>query len=418
MDMRPQYIDETPVDERIDRAWWILFGAGLCMFCSEPAVIQFTYGTFVSQIARSATWSPLVIAAAIGPAMLPTFLLAPLVGLAADRFGVRQMALIGGPLFGAGLVMLGLLPRSAGQFAFYLTLACGAGFAATPILYAHLITGWFVKQRGLALSIVMGCSSLGVAFWSPLAAFVMPHGWRTAYVLLGIASGATIFLSAVFFIRNAPRRAVAATGGFAPGATLLEALRSLTFWRIAIIFILLTTVLSGLAVNLPVMLRHIGLSPQQAASIMTVVGLAMFLGMTSAGLFFDRWFAPYVTAIYAVMPASALILLQFDQSVATFFFAGAMIGAGLGSELNAAAFIISRAFGIRAFGAIYGVLTLAFGVTGAFGPALVGAALVRTSDLRIVFGIELALLIPAIFLLFTMRNHHLPYGAPVAGADL
>ena len=89
-----------------------------------------------------------------------------------------------------------------------------------------------------------------------------------------------------------------------------------------------------------------------------------------------------------------------------------MIGAGLGSELNAGAFMVSRAFGVRAFGAIYGLVTLAYGLSSAIGPALIGTALARSSSLNLIFGGALALLVPAILLLFTMRARHLPYRPP------
>lgn len=392
-----------------DRAWLVLLGAGLCMFCAVPAVIQFTFGTFAPEIANSTGWSPVVIAASIGPAMLPAFLLSPLVGYGADRLGVRAIVLLGGPLYGIGLVALGLLPENASQFVAFLTLACALSFAASPVLYAQLVTGWFSRRRGLALSIVMGSSSLGISFWSPIAASLMPHGWRTAYALLGVASGTIIFASAVFLLQNAPRPAMQREAAMVEGLTLRDALRSTTFWRIAIVFLLLTGALGGIAVNLPVMLRQTGLTAQQAASVMSVVGVAMLCGMVSAGLTLDRWFVPYVTGVFALFPAVAFSLLLFNHSVPAFFLAAALIGAGLGSELTAAAMMVSGAFGVKAFGSIYGLVTLIFGLSSAAGPALIGAALVKSVDLNLMFGVALACVLPAIGLLFTMRARHLPF---------
>ncbi len=398
--------------EPINRAWWVLLGAGLCIFCGQPAVILFTFGTFAPEIVRATHWSPVVVAAAIGPGTLLAALLAPAVGYGADRFGVRRMALIGGPAYGVGLAALGALPQTATQFIAFLALACGLGFAATPVLYAHLVTGWFTTRRGLALSVVFGCSSLGVSSWSPIAAALMHFGWRTVYEIIGAATGTIIFASTAILLRNPPQSMRGTQVPVAEGATLAQALRSPTFWRIALVFMLLTGVLGGSSVNLPVILRLNGLTPQEAASVMTVVGIAMFCGMASVGLLLDRWFAPFVTGACALLPALAFLLLLFDHSTSAFFFAAAMIGAGLGSELNAGAFMVSRAFGIRSFGAIYGLVTLAYGVSSAIGPALIGTALARSFNLNLIFGSALTLLLPAIALLFTMRAHHLPYRPP------
>lgn len=394
-----------------DRAWLVLLGAGLCMFCAVPAVVQFTFGTFAPEISKATGWPPIEVVTAIGPAMLAAFLLAPLVGFGADRLGVRVMVLAGGPAYAIGLIALGLLPRTGFQFVVFLTLACALGYAATPVLYAQLVTGWFGRRRGLALSVVMGSSSAGISFWSPVAAALMRHGWRTAYGIMGAASGAILFASALLLVRNAPSAPIRRNAAAADGRTLWYALRSTVFWRIAAVFFLLTGVLGGVAVNLPVMLRQSGLTSQEAASVMSVTGLAMLCGMASAGPLLDRWFVPHVTAGFALLPAMAFALLLFDHSVPAFFVAAALIGAGLGSELTAAAMMVSGAFGIKAFGAIYGVVTLIFGLSSAVGPALIGAALVSSADLNLVFGVSLACVIPAIGLLLTIRPRHQPFAA-------
>ncbi len=405
--------DQLPqLDARIDRAWWILLGAGLCIFCGQPAVLLFTFGVFVPEVVTATGWDPVTIAAAIAPGTILAALMAPAVGWAADRFGVRALAMFGGPAWGLGLILLGLMPQSAGGFVGFLALACALGFAGTPVLYAQLVTGWFSTRRGLALSVMFGCSSLGVGSWSPIAANLMHLGWRNAYAIIGCAAGSIILLSSILLLRSAPRAAPRPGQAAIEGFTLRDAVRTSTFWRIAIVFMLLTGALGGGSVNLPVILRQNNLSPETAASIMGVVGISMFVGMVSVGILLDRWFAPYVTAAFAMLPLAAFTLLLFNHSTPAFFFAAAGIGCGLGSELNAAAYIVSRAFGIGAFGAIYGLITLAFGLTTATGPALVGAALATSTNLNLIFGCAVALLIVAISVLLTLKPTNLPFRPP------
>lgn len=405
-------------DSRIDRAWWILLGAGLCIFCGQPAVLLFTFGVFVPEVVTATGWNPVTIAAAIAPGTILAALMAPGVGYAADRLGVRRLAMIGGPAWGLGLVLLGLMPHSAGGFVGYLALACVLGFAGTPVLYAQLVTGWFSRRRGLALSVMFGCSSLGVGSWSPIAAHLMHLGWRDAYTIIGCAAGSIILLSSILLLRSAPRAAPQPGQAAIEGFTLRDAIRTSTFWRIAIVFMLLTGALGGGSVNLPVILRQNHLSPEIAASIMGVVGISMFCGMVSVGILLDRWFAPYVTATFATLPLAAFTLLLFDHSTPAFFFAAAGIGCGLGSELNAAAYIVSRAFGVRAFGAIYGLITLAYGLSSATGPALVGTALARSTNLNLIFGSAVALLVAAIGILLTLKPTDLPFRPPARAVPL
>jgi MFS family permease len=397
-------------DLRYDRAWRVLLGAGICMFCGQPAVILFTFGTMVPAITTSTGWPAVMIAAAIGPATFLASLLAPVAGRMADRFGVQRVALIGGPAFAAGFVAIGMLTRSSVQFAVLLALTCALGFAATPVIYAQLVSSWFEKRRGLALSLMFACTSLGVAFWSPYtAALLLRFGWRVAYAMVGLSAGALIFTAALFLIRDAPRADPRRKDSALPGVAPKDAFKSGTFWKLAIIFMLVTAALAGTSVNLPILLQHHNLPLTTTAGVISVVGLAMFLGRLLAGVLLDKLYSPYVTAGFTLIPVAGFLSVALEPSVPAFFVLAALIGFGLGAELNAAAYIASRAFGLKAFGAIYGAITLAYGLASAFGPALVGGMLVADIDSRPIFLACIAALTSAALLLTSIRITDLPF---------
>ena len=393
-----------------DRAWSVMLGAGLCMFCGQAATMLFTFGVFAPEIAAATGWSPVTIAAAIGPATITAALLAPIAGRAVDSFGVRRMALIGGPAYGFGFVILGLLSHGPGQFIALLALVSALGFAATPVLYAQLATRWFTRRRGISLSLIFACTSLGVAFWPLFAAKLIDlYSWRIAYVALGTAAGSIILLSALFLLRDPPPVSHTGSHAAATGMSLPEALRGSTFWVIAAVFMILTGVLAGITVNLPVLLRQQGIPPLSAASVMAVAGGAMFVGRLSAGLLLDRWFTPYVVAGFTLLPIAGLAALLVESTPTTLYLAAVLLGLGLGSEMDAAAYIVSRAFGVRWFGAIYGVITLAYGLSSAIGPATAGAALARGISPHTLFAIGLAALAPTLILVLSLRRRHLPF---------
>ena len=52
----------------------------------------------------------------------------------------------------------------------------------------------------------------------------------------------------------------------------------------------------------------------------------------------------------------------------------ALCGAGIGAEIDLMAFFISRYFGLKAYGKIYGVMFMLFNVGTGLGPALSGRA--------------------------------------------
>jgi len=53
-----------------DRAWAVLLGASLCMFCGTPAVAYYTSGVFLPEIIADTHWSAAAVAGAIGPGAL------------------------------------------------------------------------------------------------------------------------------------------------------------------------------------------------------------------------------------------------------------------------------------------------------------------------------------------------------------
>ena len=390
-----------------DREWLTVIGACLCLFCGQPAVVMYTFGIFVPEIVAATRWSPAAIASAIGPGALAASLLSPLVGWASDRFGTKSLALVGGPAMGIALAGVGLIPQSATTFVVFTAIVWILSFAGSPVPYAQMVTGWFTRKRGFALSIVFGCGALGIAVWPPYAAFLIAQfGWRLAYVGMGLTAAIVITSSAIFLLKDPPKvpAGAAAAGN---GLTVAKALRTLRFWKVASVFLILTGVLAGAAVNLPILLRRQGIDAQTASLVMTTLGGSMFIGRLSLAPILDRWFAPYITIGIALLPIGAFVILLMANSSVSIFAAAALIGLGLGSEFNAAAYITGRAFGFRSFGAIYGLITMFAGFGGAMGPTGVGVALARHVDLDAVFVACLVLLGIAILILATIKRSDL-----------
>lgn len=401
---------------KVDSAWSVMAGAGLCMFAGQAATVLFTFGVFAPEISADTGWPRSFVAGAIAPATIAAALLSPVAGRLADTYGARKVAMIGGPAYAAGLMLLGFGADRPAVFVALLALACALGFAATPVVYAKLATAWFVRRRGLALSLMFSCTSLGVAFWPPIAArLITALGWRNAYAAIGIAAGSLILVSAVLLLRDPPRGAKpldALEGPCAATAdsSLRDALRRLTFWRLVAVFVCLTAALTAVTVNLPLILRTQGMTALESASVLTVVGLAMFVGRLSAGIMLDRWSPRLVTVGFMLLPLVALIVLVMTTDRAALYLAAALLGLGLGSEMDAAAYLVSRAFGVRSFGEIYGAVTLAYGISSALGPAVAGIALAHQVADAVVYLCCIAGIVPAIVLLLTTNEHELCFG--------
>lgn len=397
-----------------DRAWGVLIGASLCMFCGIPAVVYYTFGVFVPEIIAETRWSAPAVAAAIGPAALIASLTAPVIGRLSDKFGVRPLALVGGPAFGLGIALLGWASNSPNTFSVLLAVMFVLAFAGSPISYAQALTGWFDKRRGLAMGIMFCSGAIGIAVWPVYAAGLIAHlGWRHAYMAMGATAGSVIFLSALFLLRNAPSAQTAATPeqqDQVSGLLVREALRTTRFWKTAVIFLLLSAVLGGMAVEFPVVLRREGADAQAAAAIMSVIGISMFAGRLLLGFVLDRWFAPHVTIVIASLSTLSFILLMTSTGQIALTASAAFLGFGIGTEYAVAAYMTSREFGFRSYGAIYGLITLATSIGLSIGPAVIGVSLATEVPDKLIFGTSIAVLLVSVLLLLTLRRKDLPYG--------
>lgn len=401
----------------IDRAWGTAIGSSLFVGVGVGPMALFTFGVFVGPIIASTGWSKEAVAAAVGPATLLSALAQPIVGFLADRYGMRRIAICAAPIFAACMIMVGLVPQSATAFMILFAALFVLGAGTTPPAFVQAISGWFERRRGIALALLFVGVSIGIALLPPLAAALIANwGWRTAYAVLG-GLALVVMYSTLFVLKDPPRLVPSAVRNTSfDGLTVREAMLTARFWTLFGTFLLLAAAVTAGVVNFPVVLSSRGATPQQAAFIMTVIGVANLLGRITMGLVLDRWFSPWATAAVNVTPLVAYVLLALDQSSTTVLVAAALLGFGYGAESDALAYIVSRAFGLRHIGAIYGLIFMSYGIGLAIGPAVFGVMLQRGVDHATLFSICAAGLAIVIFMFSCFRPRHLPFGIKSASS--
>jgi OFA family oxalate/formate antiporter-like MFS transporter len=298
-------------------------------------------------------------------------------------------------------------------------IAYASGFALTPLPYAQIVSGWFDKRRGLALGLMLTMSGLGTALLPPLSsALITQFGWRHAYVFLGLIVFAIGAFAASSLLRDPPQLSDKLLGheDKTPGLSVRAALAGRAFWTLFAAFFLISIAIGGGSTSLPLVLTDRGVSAQQASFVMTIVGLAMMIGRLSLGLLLDRIFAPHLTALVFLAPAVAFsMLLLTNATGANAMIAATFLGFGLGAEVDALAYIASRAFGLRYFGRILGFLMVAFTLGLAFGPTLFGKIYDQFQTYQLALWIAAGISVLASGLIVTLRRTDLPFTSESAG---
>jgi MFS family permease len=373
--------------------WWVVAASAIGVFWGPPITV-YSFSVFLKPLMQEFHAGRAAVSLAYTLHLIAGAVCAPLVGWLVDRYGSRRVILSATAMFASVLLLNKVLSANIRQFyIFFVTLGLlinGVG----PIPYGNLVTHWFDRRRGLALGLMMiGIGSGAMVMPSLAQQLIVRFGWRTAYAVLG---GSVLLIALpvlAAFLREKPQDLGLSPDGAPPknssggskapqGMSAHDAWRSGTFWLMVSAFFLVSASVQGCLVHTTAMLSDRGITAQTAALGSSLVGVAVLLGRVGSGYLLDRLFAPRLAAFFFGGTALGIGLLWLGRTPVAF--AGAfLVGLGLGAEVDLIAFLISRYFGLRAFGRVYSSAFAAFALAGAFGPLIMGASFDRTGSYRV-----------------------------------
>jgi predicted MFS family arabinose efflux permease len=171
--------------------------------------------------------------------------------------------------------------------------------------------------------------------------------------------------------RVRPRSAAADTH---VGLTLAEAARTSAFYRLLLATGLFTFSIFGAIVNFVPILTGSGAAAMTAASAASLIGIFSLIGRISTGAVLDRFPAHVVGAVCFLIPiGGCALLLATGLGTGSYFAAAALFGVTLGAEVDVIAYLATRHFGLKHYGAIQGALLCATALGAALGPLGAGA---------------------------------------------
>jgi MFS family permease len=321
-------------------------------------VVNATFGLFLVPISRDLGWRRAQVSMVLLVVAVLSALSTPLVGRLADRFGVRRVALTGIVLFAASVGALsGIGPALAHTLLLFACLGVAASIPSA-MLYAKLVSGWFVARRGLMLGLVGGVGNgLGCVLMPALATVVIArHGWRDAYLALGATVLAVGLPALWLLVRDPVPRDHDETTVSARGVTLGQAIATRRFWLILLVMALGAGSLTAIFTHVVALLTDRGLPPALATSALSTIALVGSAWQLVLGHVLDRARRPLLLAPFFVLAIGGLPLLATATSIPAVMAGAVLIGLAIGTDYGAVPYLIGRYFGLRAFGAISGLI--------------------------------------------------------------
>ena len=404
-------------DNRVFYGWWVVAASAVGLFWSVPITV-YSFTVFLKPVMQEFHVGRAAVSLAFTLALMVSALSTPLAGWLIGRYGARKVILPAMAMFGTILLCNKALATSLWHFWFFYAglgiLVHGIG----PLPYGNVVTHWFDRHRGLALGLMMVGIGAGAIIMPSFAhSLIARHGWHSAYAILGSLVLVIPLPVVAAFLKEKPQDlgllpdgATPALGAVPPHAGLLglsryQAWRTRTFWLLVCAFSLVSVSVQGCLVHMTAMFTDRGIAVQTAALGASVVGAAVLIGRVGAGYLLDRFSGPHVAALFFGGAAVGIGLLLVRSALSVAFLAAFLVGLGLGAEVDMIAYLVSRYFGLRSFAEIYSLVFGAFGLAGAFGPLLMGAAF----DLTGSYHAPLAAFFPATLVAAVLMTRLGPY---------
>ena len=353
---------------------WAIVAVGALMTCVALGAM-FSLAIFLDPVSRDMGWSR----AGISVAMTINFLVmgagAFAWGALSDRYGTRVVVSIGAVLLGLALV---LTSRVQSLLLFQLTYGILVGLAASTFFapMIALTTGWFDKQRSLAVSLVSAGMGVAPMTISPFARWLITtYDWRTAMLVIGILAW-VLLIPAAMLVRQPPAASSAGPqASTAPDgsiATVAEALRSRQFIVLAVVFFLCCAAHSGPIFHMVSYAMACGIAPMAAVTIYSVEGLAGLGGRLVFGVAGDRYGAKRVLIVGLLIQALAIGAYPFVRELGEFYFMAVMFGTAYGGVMPLYAVLARDYFSQSIMGTVFGAATMLSSLGMSAGPVVGG----------------------------------------------
>ena len=376
--------------------WWLTVIAGIVMAITSVPVFHANTVWVVAIESAFPHWSRFQLGLALTMTRVEGGLFGVLEGYMADRFGARRMVMIGLLALTAAFVFFAFTQSYWWFLLAFVLLSMGQGLGGwVPLM--TLINHWFIRQRALAMGLVMvgmgfGAMTIvpaiawttdpevGRLSWIPTAPWDMAEplgrlGWRnTALLVAAVVFICSIILPRFIYSRPEDRgllpdgdrrpdpqahgeQSVAASEED-PAVTVSQALRTQAFWCISFGHGLGSMIILAIMSQFGLLMKDFGYGVQTTAWIVTLYTAVSIIFQFLGGYIGDRVPKNIALFVFTGLQAAAVVVLVMSGNLAMIALFAVMFGIGFGGRTPLTTAIRGEYFGRASFGKILGISTL------------------------------------------------------------
>jgi len=397
---------------------WIIIAIAAFMHMAGGSVRQ-AFGVLIVPLQDQLGWSAASITLGYALCSITGALLAPLTGIATDRYGAKPVIMAGITFFFLGAMVTGVVSQVWHIWISYgLLLGVAQACFNVPILTAA--SSWFHKRLGLGIGLLQASHGLGPAVMTLMVSFLLTSlEWRTAFWSIGIVGGC-IMLGLILLFRSRPSdmgiRAYGAPESepiFEKLDPVLEKLRSKAFrtsmqstsafWKLVSVHYLGCLGHSIVIIYVIPIAVIAGVDLVSAAGILSTLMAVSVLTRFSTPVIADHLGAKWSMAIMFILQGLPVLMLFWTHELWQFYLFAVIFGIGYGGEGSAFPIInrqyfgrgpMGRSFGWQQAGAGAGMATggwvggLLYGFSGAYDATIVLSTVASVAGALVLLSME------------------------------
>jgi len=364
-----------------------IFWPGALIFGFPGVMAPYWMKTF--QVGRGAIGNTLFfVLAAVGTFMF-------FVGRWQEKFGIRRMITIGAIICGLSVLIIAYASNLYMLYLWAFLTGTSSAFIYIPALTT--VQRWYPMRRGLVSGTVNLLFGLSAAIMSPLFRYMFESmGYVPMNLLVAVLALVVGIIAAQFTEgpKTSPSLHSAASGDrtkppmkTAESLTVKESLRTKSFW-----FLWLTWAFQGAAGIAMVTLSIAyglskGFSMESAVIVLTAFNITNGGSRVIMGFLSDRVGRNLAMSLTFLAAGGAYFILPHVHALSVLSLLAAIVGFAFGTLFAVSAPLASDCFGMKHFGAIFGLVFTAYGFfSGALGPSLSGYLLdITRGNFSVVF---------------------------------
>ena len=302
-------------------------------------------------------------------------------GFINDKIGPKGILLVGGVLFGAGMICSGFA-QSVGILVVTYGLGVGLGVGMVYGVTVSNTVKFFPDKGGFAGGIITACYGASSVIIPPVAnALSVAYHVTTAFKIIGVIMMVIICASA-FVIKPYPKDNQTVGASVGQMAAVSKEYNFREMLKESDFYIMIVTMMCGAFAGMMVISqasqiaqKMMGMLPAVAAVVVSVIALFNTLGRLVAGTMSDRLGETGTMLIVFVLSMLANIgLFVCDGSTPALFYCSlAIVGFSFGSVMGIYPGFTARRFGRKNNSVNYGIMFIGFAIAGIIGPMAINA---------------------------------------------